>query len=229
MRIDRIIAIIGVLLGAVSVVTMLFTPYASASILALTLIAGVATLGVVVSRAFDRPLFRVDAEKRSISRQQGHWYVRRELSLRPNFPHLRSVVLRIPRRDGDLANFAWNDVPIPAEEINLVGNAYNITIKFASPRKRGELSVGTLEYVDRSADEANGELAVYVAEFPTRVAEIEVSGISRSGPSEPRVFMREGATELLLDSSSTTRPGPGRIRTLFKTPRVGVEYVIYSH
>jgi hypothetical protein len=228
MSLDRLLAVVGILIGIPGVLVLFLTANQTLAIfagfLAVALLAGAFYIRQVLnaspysfSEAKVTLAFPVDHQTAVLSK---------EYKIVPNFHNLRQLEHKNIAADGPIANIRWNDVAVPADRISHRLGEYEIRIDLPFAPKRWSEFRGKLSYECEGSFNGNPESIMYCVDFPTRRACITVEFPANKPCRSAYARIIRGAGEMPIQDPVRSDDG-SRIELNLERPPHGAQYVIY--
>jgi len=226
MTIDRILAVLGIILGLPGFLLLLVNGYRAEAILSLGLGLTLFSTPILIGWFLSRPPYFFSEAKvalRFIGDSVRTATLTKEYKIRPNQRHLTVLSLRNIAADGFVSNLQWNGAPIQKDWIREVLGEYEITIHFEGPHALWREFSGMLSYDVTDSNNGNPEAFVYAPDHPTKLATIEVS----FPPSRPclaaRAYRMEGAGQIPIPAPEVSE-NRLRLKATLRHPQPGAEY-----
>jgi hypothetical protein len=224
---DRILAVIGLIIAIPGFLLLFFTDHQTESILTVGLglvVLGAGAIDFYLSRL---PPYTINDAKVIVDFPNGDRRIARitkSYTVRPNFGHLNTMTHRNIGAQGTVQNLCWNGLPI--QQIRQSLGEYEVTIDFNGPHKRFRPFTGALSYEAVDSFKGNPEWFCYVIDFPIKAASIEVNLPTRDPCKSAEAFRVEG-------NGRTRMPDPDisadkqRLSWKLNRPRRSAEYRLY--
>lgn len=225
---DRILAIIGVILGLPGVLTLALTANQTLAITAGVLAVLLLGAAYYVRHILNAPPYRVKDAKVTLSFPEDHRraILRKEYRIVPNFGHLRQMEHKNIAADGQIENICWDDRPVPPSNILFRLGEYEIKIDWPIPPRRWQEFSGKLSYDCINSFDAPTEMIVYCVDFPTRCATIVVEFPHDRPCNTCEARQTRGASEVPVQTPELSQDRR-RLELKLRRPSYGAQYVIY--
>lgn len=229
MTLDRVLAIIGIVLGIPAVVALVLSANQSLQIFIVILAALLVGAALYIRYILNAPPYTFREATVTLSFPNDHEtaILTKTYHIIPNLTDLRQMEHKNIAADGQIQNICWNDQPVPQDRIVQRLGEYEILIDFPiSPRKWKEFA-GKLSYECLGSFRGNPESMLYCVDFPTREARIivEFPPTKRCRSAEARKL--QGSGQIPVKRGPEISSDGRRLELHLKRPTFGAHYAIY--
>jgi len=147
--------------------------------------------------------------------------------IRPNFRHLHQMTHRNIAADGTITDLRWNDKPISDRQIQQVLGEYEVTVDFKTPLAVGRVFEGMLSYEAANSFLEPKEGLVYVADFRSSKVTLRIDLPQSRRCTSAELYQVRGASKILLAGKAVIGENGKSITAELKRPPVGAEYGIW--
>lgn len=225
---DRVLAIVGVVLGIPGVAVLVLTADQTVAILATILAIALIAAALFIRYVLNAPPYTVREANVTLAFPQDEQtaILSKEYRIVPNFSHLRQIEHKNIAADGQIQNIQWNDAPVPPNFIAYRLGEYEIRIDLPfHPRRWHEFS-GKLSYECIGSFNGQTESIVYCVDFPTKEARIVVEFPPNRPCRASEARKIQGAGEMPIHRPEVT-PDGRRLELRLRRPTFGASYIIY--
>jgi hypothetical protein len=226
MTFDRILAILGIILGLPGFLLLLMSGYRAEAILSLGLGLTLISAPISITWFLTRPPYTITSAKVTLSFLDNairRARLTKDYTIRPNQRYLTVLTFRNIAADGNIHSLRWNGQPIDPKWIREVLGEYEVTIHFPGPHQLWREFSGSLSYEATDAFNGREEGLVYAPDHPTKTATIMVEFPASRPCRATRAYRVEGAGQVPISAPSVLAKGL-RFETTLKRPRPGTEY-----
>jgi hypothetical protein len=229
-RWDLVLGVIAVLLGIPSVIDLLVRGETALAIggflAALIFLAGATYL----KRQLNLPAISVDFQKLVLrfERSRAEATITKQYEFRVHRPDLSQWVHRNISADGQITDFKWGGIEIPAVDRVAHCNDLEVTTRNPYPWPNNRKLHGTLTYVLTNSFPSHVEFLQYTSDMPTKLAIVRVEFCHGDRCTSAYVRRRaDGVTETLdiVDRD----PNGTWIQVEISKPKGGHEYTLFWH
>lgn len=230
MPIDRVLAIVGIIIGLPGVLILFVTANETLAVFAGILAALLLGAAFYIRYIFNAPPYtfrEVNATLEFPSDEQMA-VLRKAYKIRPNYAQLHQIELKNIAADGRISNFLWNDKPIPSHAITTRMGQFVVRIDLPFNPGRWRTFEGKFSYEIRNSFNENPEWMEYTVDFPTKIATLTILFPKTKPCLSTEAHKKRGAGSIPIQMPTRYQDGM-KLELTLKRPSYGGTYYIYWH
>jgi hypothetical protein len=228
MPIDRIFAIIGIIIGVPGVMILFATANETLAAFAGTLAALLLGAAFYIRYLFNAPPYSVPEALVTLEFKgdEKRATLTKKYKICPNFAHLSQLEHRNIASDGDISNFLWNGLPISPNAISKHLGEYVIRVDLPVNPGRWRIFEGELSYELTDSFNGNPEGMEYCIDFPTKKAVLTILFPKNKRCLSAEARKMQGAGAIPISRPVVSNDG-SRAELVLRRPTLGAKYAIH--